>query len=42
MTTKTHWEHVYTTKQSEEVSWFQEIPVVSLRLIDHANIAPST
>ena len=42
MTTKKHWEQVYTTKQSEEVSWFQEVSFVSLRLIDHANIAPST
>ncbi len=42
MTTKAHWEQVYATKQSEEVSWFQEIPDISLRLIDHANIAPNT
>ena len=28
-----HWEHVYTTKEEAEVSWFQETPAPSLELI---------
>jgi SAM-dependent methyltransferase len=30
---KTHWENVYRTKGEREVSWFQEIPAISLQLI---------
>ena len=33
----THWEAVYTTKAENEVSWFQENPATSLRLISDAN-----
>ena len=32
-----HWEAVYTTKSENEVSWFQETPATSLRLIRDAN-----
>ncbi len=31
-----HWENVYTTKAETEVSWFQENPATSLRLIRDA------
>ena len=30
---KKHWEDIYRTKQPEEVSWTQEVPVISLDLI---------
>lgn len=30
---KKHWEAVYTTKASEDVSWFQEVPALSLRML---------
>lgn len=30
---KSHWEHIYTTKQLHEVSWFQPIPETSLNFI---------
>src|SRR3989344_1359211 len=30
---KTHWEKVYQTKKSNEVSWYQEKPKTSLKLI---------
>jgi SAM-dependent methyltransferase len=33
----THWEAVYTTKGENEVSWFEENPATSLRLIRDAN-----
>ena len=35
---KQHWENVYETKGDQEVSWYQEIPVTSLNLIDSLNL----
>jgi SAM-dependent methyltransferase len=31
---QSHWEHVYDTKQQDEVSWFEHEPSTSLELID--------
>lgn len=42
MDTKTHWERVYSTKASDEVSWYQASPVSSLRLLDSAGIDADT
>lgn len=36
---KQHWENVYATKQPNEVSWTQEIPVTSLNFIKSFNLA---
>ncbi len=33
MTDKSHWEHIYETKDVTDVSWFQEHAVLSVRLI---------
>ena len=41
MEPKTHWEKVYTTKSTSEVSWFQEHAKLSLKLIQDAGI-PTT
>ncbi|MCK9284079.1 MAG: class I SAM-dependent methyltransferase [Rhodocyclaceae bacterium] len=41
MQSKDHWEKVYTTKASNEVSWFQEHAELSLRLIRDAETAPT-
>jgi SAM-dependent methyltransferase len=30
---KTHWENIYRTKQSQEVSWTQEVPKISLDFV---------
>lgn len=38
MNKKEHWENVYTTKSVTDVSWYQETPSTSLRLIDRAGI----
>jgi SAM-dependent methyltransferase len=38
MTNKNHWENVYATKQPNEVSWTQEKPQTSLRLIANCNL----
>jgi hypothetical protein len=42
MDTKAHWEGVYSTRQSDQVSWFQAIPAPSLRLLERADIGPGT
>lgn len=36
-----HWENIYATKKPEEVSWTQDIPAISLRLIHSLNPDPS-
>ncbi len=38
MEAKTHWENVYETKHSTEVSWFQEHPKLSLQFIERTGI----
>jgi SAM-dependent methyltransferase len=35
-----HWEHVYTTRDEHEVSWFQESPSISLDLIHATGVGP--
>ena len=37
-----HWNRVYTTKAEREVSWFQEMPAVSLELLEAAGLATNT
>jgi hypothetical protein len=37
-----HWERVYATKQSEEVSWFQSEPRISLELLEDAGLRSAT
>ena len=39
MDRKRHWERVYETKASTEVSWFQPEPTSSLRLLEVAGLA---
>ncbi|MET0104885.1 MAG: class I SAM-dependent methyltransferase [Sedimenticola sp.] len=36
---KDHWEHVYRSKSSTEVSWYQPCPELSLKLIGHSGIS---
>lgn len=38
MTNKNHWNNVYETKQSNEVSWTQEEPRASLQLIANCDL----
>jgi 2-polyprenyl-3-methyl-5-hydroxy-6-metoxy-1,4-benzoquinol methylase len=38
METKTHWEKVYGTKDSTEVSWFQKHPELSLQFIESTDM----
>jgi SAM-dependent methyltransferase len=39
---KAHWETVYTTKQPNEVSWYQTEPTRSLELLRYADAGPET
>jgi len=39
---KDHWEHIYATKQPHEVSWTQECPTTSLKLIEELNLSKDT
>lgn len=42
MNRRAHWDLVYTTKQSNEVSWFQAMPTRSLALLREAGAGPHT
>ena len=42
MTSKDHWEHVYSTKATNAVSWFQEHADRSLALIRATSLGPSS
>jgi SAM-dependent methyltransferase len=37
-----HWENIYTTKGEAEVSWFEETPTESLRLLQLVGAQPSS
>jgi SAM-dependent methyltransferase len=39
---KAHWDGVYTTKPSTEVSWYQAEPTISLALLRKAGAGPTT
>ena len=39
---KTHWERVYSSKRSDEVSWYQASPTPSLRMLERAGLRPDT
>jgi SAM-dependent methyltransferase len=38
----THWNTVYTTKAERDVSWFEALPDVSLRMLEAAGLTPRT
>ena len=41
MNKKGHWENVYSTKQLNEVSWYQPNPSVSLQFVNELGISPN-
>jgi 2-polyprenyl-3-methyl-5-hydroxy-6-metoxy-1,4-benzoquinol methylase len=41
MENKTHWEHIYQTKESERVSWYQLHPRLSLKYIQNTGASRS-
>ena len=42
MDRKNHWQQVYTTKLENAVSWFQQAPTVSVRLMDAVGLSGDT
>ena len=42
MDRKAHWQRIYETKAPDAVSWFQETPTVSARLMETAGLNPDT
>jgi hypothetical protein len=38
----THWNGVYTTKAEREVSWFEAVPALSLRMMEAAGLTSDT
>jgi hypothetical protein len=38
----THWESIYRTRGERELSWFEEVPAVSLELIEAAGLSADT
>ena len=42
MDRKQHWDRVFTSKGEQEVSWFEALPVVSLRLMEAAGLGLDT
>lgn len=38
---KNHWDEIYTTKQQNEVSWFEKVPSTSIELIKELNLSKS-
>ena len=42
MDVRDHWNRVYTTKSDEQVSWFEPLPAVSLKMLDAAGVNAGT
>jgi len=42
MNRRAHWDRIFTTKASDDVSWFQPEPTVSLRLLDAAGMTSAS
>ena len=42
MDREAHWQKLYTTKSDRDLSWFQESPTISLRLIEAAGLGLDT
>jgi len=38
MSSKNHWEYIYTSKTEKEVSWFQEYPKTSIEFLELFNL----
>jgi len=38
MSSKNHWEYIYTSKTEKEVSWFQEYPTTSIEFLELFNL----
>ena len=39
---KDHWESVYTTRGERDLSWFEALPAMSMRMLESAGLGPDT
>lgn len=42
MQRKDHWERVYSTKDEQDVSWFEALPALSLRMLEDSGLTRET
>ena len=42
MERKGHWEHVFTTKGEQDVSWFESLPALSLEMLEASGLTPES
>src|SRR5687768_509944 len=42
MNTEGHWDRVYSTKGDQDVSWFERLPAVSLRMMEASGLTTKT
>ena len=42
MSTKSHWEKIYTEKSPQEVSWTQETPVTSIEFFEDFKLSKTS
>jgi ubiquinone/menaquinone biosynthesis C-methylase UbiE len=42
MDRKPHWENIYEKKADQDVSWFEPLPAMSLRMLDAAGMTPDS
>jgi trans-aconitate methyltransferase len=42
MQRQAHWNAVYDTRHEQQVSWFEELPALSLRMMESAGLTPDT
>jgi len=39
---KNHWDHIFKTKDTSQVSWFQQVPETALKIIDELELGTET
>ena len=42
MTRKTHWERIFAEKEPQDLTWYQETPTVTLRMLESAGATPAS
>jgi hypothetical protein len=42
MQRQSHWDAVYSTRGERQLSWFEALPSVSLRMMEAAGLTPET
>ncbi len=42
MQRQSHWDAVYSTRGEQQLSWFEALPALSLRMLEAAGLTPET